>query len=81
MAHPFEVSGELTVHATPEQVWEAFESGTAMDGWWMGENELEPRLGGALRTTLPGFTMESTITTWEPPIASRPRAPRRPTVG
>jgi uncharacterized protein YndB with AHSA1/START domain len=67
MAHPFEVSGELIVNATPEQVWEAFATGAAMDGWWMGENELEPRLGGALRTTLPGFTMESTVTTWEPP--------------
>jgi uncharacterized protein YndB with AHSA1/START domain len=67
MAHPFEVRGEQTIHATPEQVWEALSSGAAMDGWWMGENELEPHLGGALRTKLPGFTMESTITTWEPP--------------
>ncbi|MEO5939303.1 MAG: SRPBCC domain-containing protein [Candidatus Limnocylindrales bacterium] len=67
MAHPFEVRGEQTINATPEQVWEALSSGPALDGWWMGENELEPRLGGAFRTTLPGFTMESTITTWEPP--------------
>ena len=67
MTHPFEVRGELTVNATPEQVWEALSSGAAMDGWWMGENELEPRLGGALRTKLPGFTMESTVTTWDPP--------------
>lgn len=67
MTHPFEVSGELTVDATPEEVWEALSTATALDGWWMGENELEPRLGGALRTTLPGFTMESTITTWDPP--------------
>jgi hypothetical protein len=38
-----------------------------MDAWFMGESEIEPRLGGAVRTHLPGFTMESTITTWEPP--------------
>jgi uncharacterized protein YndB with AHSA1/START domain len=67
MAHPFEVRGEQTVNATPDQVWEALSNGAAMDGWWMGENELEPGLGGALRTKLPGFTMESTITTWDPP--------------
>jgi uncharacterized protein YndB with AHSA1/START domain len=78
MAHPFEVSGELTVHATPEEVWEAFSSGAAMDGWWMGENELEPRLGGALRTTLPGFTMESTVTTWEPPHRFATTSPEAP---
>jgi uncharacterized protein YndB with AHSA1/START domain len=78
MTHPFEVSGELTVHATPEQVWEAFESGTAMDGWWMGENELEPRLGGALRTKLPGFTMDSTITTWEPAHRFATTSPEAP---
>ncbi len=67
MAHPFDVRGEQVVNAPPEQVWEALSSGAAMDGWWMGDNELEPRLGGALRTSLPGFTMESTVTTWDPP--------------
>jgi len=49
-----------------------------MDGWWMGENELEPRLGGALRTTLPGFTMESTVTTWEPPHRFATTSPEAP---
>ena len=78
MAHPFEVSGELTVHATPDQVWEAFSSGAAMDGWWRGENELEPRLGGALRTVLPGFTMESTVTTWDPPYRFATTSPEAP---
>lgn len=67
MAHPFEVRAEQTVNATPEQVWEAVTTGAAMDGWFMGESEIEPRLGGAVRTQLPGFTMDSTITTWEPP--------------
>jgi uncharacterized protein YndB with AHSA1/START domain len=67
MAHPFEVRAEQTVNATPEQIWEAVTTGSAMDGWFMGRNEVEPRLGGAVRTRLPGFTMESTITTWDPP--------------
>ena len=67
MAHPFEVRVERTVNATPEQVWEAVSTAAGLDAWFMGENELEPRLGGAVRTTLHGFTMDSTITTWEPP--------------
>ena len=67
MTHPFEVRAEATVRATPDQVWEAIASSTGMDGWFMGENEVEPRLGGAVRTRLPGFTMSSSITTFEPP--------------
>ncbi len=67
MAHPFEVRVEQTVNATPEQVWKAVSTPAGLDAWFMGENELEPRLGGAVRTTLHGFTMDSTITTWEPP--------------
>ena len=78
MTHPFEVRGEVAVNATPEQVWEALASGPAMDGWWMGANELEPRLGGALRTTLPGFTIESTITTWDPPHRFANTSPEQP---
>jgi uncharacterized protein YndB with AHSA1/START domain len=67
MAHPFEVRVEQTVNATPEEVWEAVSTAAGMDAWFMGENEIEPRLGGAVRTKLHGFTMDSTITTWEPP--------------
>jgi len=67
MAHPFEVRGEIEIDASPEDVWEALTTGAGMDGWFMGTNEVEPRLGGAVRTNLPGFTMESTITTWDPP--------------
>ena len=67
MAHPFEVRVERTVNATPEQVWEAVSTAAGLDAWFMGENELKPRLGGAVRTTLHGFTMDSTISTWDPP--------------
>jgi uncharacterized protein YndB with AHSA1/START domain len=78
MAHPFEVRVEQTVDATPDDAWEAVTTGSAMDGWFMGENEIEPRLGGAVRTALPGFTMESTVTSWDPPhrfATSSPEAP------
>ena len=67
MAHPFELRHEIELDATPEEVWEAITSGPALDGWWMGMNAVEPRQGGVVRTTLPGFTMESTVTAWEPP--------------
>ncbi len=67
MGSPFEVVAEATVHATPDQVWEAIASSTGMDGWFMGDNEVEPRLGGAVETRLPGFSMRSTITTFDPP--------------
>jgi hypothetical protein len=33
----------------------------------MGTNEVEPREGGTVRTTLPGWTMESKVTVWDPP--------------
>ena len=67
MAKPFEVVVEQVLEATPEQAWEAISTGQGMDGWFMGTSEIEPRLGGAVRTALPGFTMESTITAWDPP--------------
>src|SRR5205807_10429878 len=51
----------------PEQVWDAITTGAGMDGWFMGTSEVEPGEGGKVLTTHPGFTMQSTITTWDPP--------------
>jgi uncharacterized protein YndB with AHSA1/START domain len=67
MAHPFEVRKEIEVQATPEEVWEAIATGPGVDAWFMGRNEIEPREGGTSRMTLPGFTLESTVTVWDPP--------------
>jgi uncharacterized protein YndB with AHSA1/START domain len=67
MARPFEVRTEIETEATPEQAWDAITTGPGMDGWFMGRNEVEPRMGGAARTTIPGFTMESTVTGWDRP--------------
>jgi len=78
MAHPFEVRVERTVNATPEQVWEAISSTAGLDAWFMGDNEVESRLGGAVRTKLQGFTMESTITTWDPPNRFASTSPEEP---
>jgi len=63
----FELTNQIQVPATPEQVWDAITTGPGMDSWFMGRNEVEPREGGTVRTVHPGFTMEATVTTWEPP--------------
>jgi uncharacterized protein YndB with AHSA1/START domain len=67
MAHPFEIKDEIEVEATPEEVWEAIATGPGIDSWFMGKNEVEPREGGTVRTVLPGFEFEATITAWDPP--------------
>jgi uncharacterized protein YndB with AHSA1/START domain len=67
MAHPFEVRKEIEVDATPEEVWEAITTGPGLDAWFMGRNEVEPGEGGKVRMTLPAWTLESTITVWDPP--------------
>jgi uncharacterized protein YndB with AHSA1/START domain len=76
MAHEFEIKDEITVDATPEEVWEAIATGPGIDSWFMGRNEIEPREGGKARMTLPGFTMESTVTTWDPPKRLVLRSPQ-----
>ena len=46
MAHRFEITQDLEVGVTPEQVWEAIATGRGMDSWFMGQSEVEPREGG-----------------------------------
>jgi len=67
MAHPFEVRAEIDVAASPEDVWDAITTGRGLDAWFMGTSSVEPRLGGAVRTDLGGFSLEATITAWDPP--------------
>jgi uncharacterized protein YndB with AHSA1/START domain len=78
MAHPFELTGEMEVPATPEEVWEAIATGPGVDAWFMGENEIEPRKGGMTRLTMRGFTEEATVTAWEPPTRFATRTPEAP---
>jgi uncharacterized protein YndB with AHSA1/START domain len=67
MSHEFELNHDVDLEATPEQVWEAIATGPGMDSWFMGKNEIEPRLNGTTRMSMPGFTAESTVTAWDPP--------------
>ncbi|MDI5968002.1 SRPBCC domain-containing protein [Streptomyces sp. SL13] len=66
MTHEFEVDEEITLDATPEQVWQAIATGPGIDSWFMGRNEIEPREGGRSSLSLLGHTSESTVTAWEP---------------
>jgi uncharacterized protein YndB with AHSA1/START domain len=66
MSHEFELTHDIDLPGTPEQVWAAIATGPGIDSWFMGRNEVEPREGGAASMTMPGFTAQSTITAWEP---------------
>lgn len=66
MSHEFELVHDVELEATPEQVWAAIATGPGIDSWFMGRNEVEPREGGTTRMAMPGFTVEATITAWEP---------------
>jgi uncharacterized protein YndB with AHSA1/START domain len=78
MAHPFELTHEIEVPATPEEVWEAIATGPGVDAWFMGVNEVEPREGGATRLTMGGSTEEATVTVWEPPTRFATRTAEGP---
>jgi uncharacterized protein YndB with AHSA1/START domain len=67
MGHPFEITQEVQVDATPEQAWDAIATGRGQDSWFMGRNTVEPREGGTATFSIGDFTQTSTVTTWEPP--------------
>ena len=56
MPHEFELRKEITLDATPEQVWEAIATGPGIDAWFMGRNQVEPREGGRSSMTIGGHT-------------------------
>lgn len=65
MTHPFEIRGEITVDATPDQVWDAIASGPGVDSWLMGHTEID---SDSKTSTFDMFgnTTTSAITVWEP---------------
>ena len=64
---PFEITQDIEVDATPEQVWEAIATGPGLDSWFLGHTELEPRQGGTVKWSFGDWTAESTLTVWDPP--------------
>jgi uncharacterized protein YndB with AHSA1/START domain len=67
MPRSFELHHDLTVGATPEQVWDALTDGPKLDSWFMGRNEVEGGEGGRVTTTFSGYASGARITTWQPP--------------
>ncbi|TDD99078.1 SRPBCC family protein [Jiangella asiatica] len=66
MGHRFESGDEVTVDATPEEVWEAIATGPGIDSWFMGRTEVEAGEGGTVRMAFGGYTPEYAVTSWEP---------------
>ena len=66
MGHAFERREEVSVGATPDQVWQAIATGRGIDSWFMGHTQVEHGRGGTVRTTFGGYTPESIVTVWEP---------------
>ncbi|WP_432976942.1 SRPBCC family protein [Dactylosporangium sp. CA-233914] len=64
--HEFELVHDIDLAATPEQVWAAIATGPGVDAWFMGRNEIEPRVGGQTRMSMPGFDATATVTAYEP---------------
>jgi len=59
MPREFELRKEITLDATPEQVWEAIAAGPGIDAWFMGRNQVEPREGGTTSMTVGEHTAEA----------------------
>lgn len=66
MGHEFDDRDEITVDATPAQVWEAIATGPGLTSWFMGRTEVEPGEGGAVRADFGGFVQEFKVVGWEP---------------
>ncbi|WP_425953490.1 SRPBCC family protein [Xylanimonas sp. McL0601] len=67
MPHPFEISFDVTLPATPDQVWDAIATGPGLDSWFMGRNDVEPREGGAATMDTGGSREDAVVTAYDPP--------------
>lgn len=67
MGREYELSEELELPCTPDQVWEAIATGPGMDAWFLGHNEISPGLGGIVRSDFAGGVIPASIVAaWEP---------------
>ncbi len=67
MPRAWEDRKDVALDASVEQVWEAVATGPGLDSWYMGHSQIEPGVGGTVRTEIGGGALESTVTHWEPP--------------
>jgi len=66
MTHEFEISEQIEVEGTPEQIWDAIATGPGIDSWLMGRNQIDARVGGRGSMEMGGFVSESTVTVCDP---------------
>ncbi|MFD9703142.1 SRPBCC domain-containing protein [Lentzea sp. NPDC059081] len=66
MTHEFEISKEVEVEGTTDEVWDAIATGPGIDSWFMGPHTVDGRMGGRMSLDLGFFQEASTITAWEP---------------
>lgn len=66
MGHSFENTSELTVAATPEEVWDAIATGPGVGSWYMGPTTVEGGEHGTITMDLGGFEIPYRITAYEP---------------
>ncbi|HEU5426146.1 MAG TPA: SRPBCC domain-containing protein [Actinocrinis sp.] len=66
MTHEFEISEQIEVDGTPEQIWDAIATGPGIDSWLMGRNQIDARVGGRGSMEVDGFASESTVTVCDP---------------
>ncbi len=81
MTHPFEVTGEIALDATPEEVWDAIATGPGIDAWFMGHNEVGPARAAATAMTMGGHTERATdhrVGAERPPRLHRRGGPTAP---
>jgi uncharacterized protein YndB with AHSA1/START domain len=66
MGHAFELTEEISLDATPDEVWAAIATGPGVDSWFLGRNEIAGFTGGRNSSEMMGHVSESTTTAWEP---------------
>src|SRR3954470_23256640 len=64
MSHDFEIADEITVEATPEQVWAAIATGPGIDSWFMGDTTVDP--GRTVTVAFGGYGAAHTVEAWQP---------------
>lgn len=67
MSNEFQLTKEIEIEASPEELWDAIATGPGINAWFIGRSEVEPGPGGAVKFTLGDFTTAGTVTQWDPP--------------
>lgn len=66
MGREFEISEEISLDASPDQVWDAIATGPGVDSWFMGRTTFEDGTRSLDMSEAMGFVQTSAITAWEP---------------